>query len=600
MSLDEPYPLPREALERALAALTAGVPYKAALEALLLELDDEAADRLMQLQREARGTWFLALRVPAPEQVPARALVLGNALSGTGVTLARHGFDVTFLDSSPLRLAWAKARSAALAPHSDTRTLLADGGARLSFEERAFELVVQEDGLPTPARGWGHDLTELRRITRGELLVVADNRLGYKRSTGRRGRFDVPSPLAYLGRVLRGPERTLAGYRRLLRSREFAAPRSFALYPHASEFTFLVGLDARTPSLELGPKERANRAKLAAHELGLFPVLAPSFALLASRSELAPRPARWDALLAGIERATGERCGVLEHVVATRGNTALLLTRAEASADSGAWCIHVGLSAAQCAQLGTHARMLRHVAAHHPRCPVPQLLFDGELEGLRVTVERRARGLTAPQLTGELAATRRTLDALALALAGLAARPARELDEAEFERLLGARFDVVAAHCGHSGTRAALEHLRGSAREEWLGLRFPLVVQHADLRSKHVQVERDGGLVALLDWGSAEEADLPGFDLLHYLLHERKQAEGLAATAMWQLALEPQRLRDWERAALQSYASALELPTGYFPALARVYPVLVAAMAERHWDYSRPRWLRRQFGIGAP
>jgi hypothetical protein len=26
--------------------------------------------------------------------------------------------------------------------------------------------------------------------------------------------------------------------------------------------------------------------------------------------------------------------------------------------------------------------------------------------------------------------------------------------------------------------------------------------------------------------------------------------------------------------------------------------VLVAAMAERHWDFSRPRWLRRQFGIG--
>lgn len=600
MRLDEPYPLPREALESALAALAAGVPYKAALEALLLELDDEAADRLMQLQREARGAWFLALRVPEPGAAPARALVLGNALSGTSVTLARHGFEVTHLDSSPLRLAWAKARGDALAPGSNTRTLLADGGTRLPFEEGAFELVVQEDGLPAPARGWGHDVAELRRVARGELVVIADNRLGYKRSTGRRGRFDVPGPLAYLGRVLRGPERTLAGYRRLLRSSEFAAPRSFALYPHASEFTFLVGLDGRTPSLELGPKERANKAKLAAHTLGLFPVLAPSFALLASRTELAARPTRWDALLAGIERATGERRGALEHVVATRGNTALLLTRAEASGDGGAWCIHVGLSAAQCAQLETHARMLRHVAANHPRCPVPQLLLDGVVEGLRVTVERRARGLTAPQLTGALAATHRTLDALALALAGLVARPARELDEAEFERLLGARFDVVAAHCGASGTRAALERLRASVREEWLGLSFPLVVQHADLRSKHVQVEPDGRLVAVLDWGSAEEADLPGFDLLHYLLHERKQAEGLAARDMWRLALEPQRLRDWERAALQRYASALGLPPGYFPALARVYPVLVAAMAERHWDYSRPRWLQRQFGVGAP
>jgi hypothetical protein len=27
------------------------------------------------------------------------------------------------------------------------------------------------------------------------------------------------------------------------------------------------------------------------------------------------------------------------------------------------------------------------------------------------------------------------------------------------------------------------------------------------------------------------------------------------------------------------------------------YPVFVAAMAEATWDYSRPRWLHRQFGI---
>ncbi|MFM7296982.1 MAG: phosphotransferase, partial [Planctomycetota bacterium] len=191
-----------------------------------------------------------------------------------------------------------------------------------------------------------------------------------------------------------------------------------------------------------------------------------------------------------------------------------------------------------------------------------------------------------------------TLEDLSRALAELATAPARELDAEGFERLLGARFDVVSQHCGSAATRAALGQLRTEARGEWLGLSFPLVLQHADLRSKHVQVERDGRLVALLDWGSAEEADLPGFDLLHYLLHERKQAEGLSARAMWQLALEPQRLRDWERAALASHAAALGLSEAYFRALARVYPVIVAAMAERHWDYSRPRWLERQFGIG--
>lgn len=598
MSLGEPAPVPRAALERALAALACKTPYKAALEALLLELDDEAADRLMQLQREARGTWLLALGAPLSGATKARALFVGNALSGAHVPLAHHGFEVTLLDSNALRLRWARLRGEALSPSCPPLAIVADGGARLPFDDGAFDLVVSEDGLPARERGWGHDLAELARVCRGELVLIADNRLGYKRSTGRRGVFDVPSPAEFLRRALAGPERTLGGYRRLIRSVGFAHTRALALYPHASEFTFVVGLDSASPKLELGPKERENSVKLLAHSLGLFRWLTPSFAVLGARRDVAGAPPRWARLLKALETATGERGAELEHVVATRGNSALLLTRARGAEDAGAWCVHIGLSAAQRSQLATHARLLRKLAAEHPRCPVPQLLFAGEVEGVQLTVERRARGLTAPQLTGKLDATRRTLDDLSRHLAALVCTSAHALDEAGFERLLGARFDIVSEHCGDAGTRDALAQLRAEAREEWLGLRFPLVVQHSDLRSKHVQVERDGRVVALLDWGSAEDADLPGFDLLHYLLHERKQADGLSARAMWQLALEPQRLRDWERAALETHAAALGLERGYFPALARVYPVIVAAMAERHWDFSRPRWLRQQFGIG--
>ncbi len=599
MNVPAPDPLPHAALERALAALAGGVPYKTALEALLLELDDEAADRLMQLQREARGTWLLALCTPRSGATRARALFVGNALSGAHVPLSHHGFEVTLLDSSALRLRWARLRSEALSPGSSTLEVMADGGARLPFEDGAFDLVVQEDGLPARERGWGHDLAELARVCRGEFVLIADNRFGYKRSTGRRGVFDVPSPAEFLRRALAGPERTLAGYRKLVERAGFARARAFSLYPHASEFTFVVGVDDTTPKLEIGPKERENSAKLLAHSLGLFRWFTPSFAVVGARREVSDSKPRWSRLLEAIERATGERGAELEHVVATRGNSALLLTRARGAGDEGAWCVHIGLSAAQRSQLATHARFLRKLAAEHPHCPVPQFLLAGEVEGVHLTVERRARGLTAPQLTGDLTAARRTLDDLSRTLATLVSAPARALDEAGFERLLGTRFDVVAAHCGDEDTRAALARLRAEARDEWLGLRFPLVVQHADLRSKHVQVERDGRVVALLDWGSAEDGDLPGFDLLHYLLHERKQAEGLDARAMWRLALEPERLRDSERAALERHASLLGVEERYFGALSRIYPVLVAAMAERHWDYSRPRWLRRQFGLGA-
>ncbi|MBM3991612.1 MAG: methyltransferase domain-containing protein [Planctomycetes bacterium] len=595
MSIDEPTPLPRPALERALAKLARGSPYRAAFESLLLELDDEAADRLMQLSREARGAWFLALCTPDLERGPARALCIGNALSGASIPLAAHGFEVTLFDRSPLRLRFAQARNAALVPGGSTETVVAQTSARLPFEAGAFDLVVQEDALDAPA----HELDELARVCRGEVVLIADNRLAYKRSTGRRGVFDVPSPLAFARRALRGPGRTLGGYRKRLERSGIARPRCFALYPHASEFTFLVGLDAAGPRLELGPKERANSLKLLAHSLGLFPWLTPSFALIGTRGESSGAAPRWSRLLAAIERATGERGAELEHVVATRGNSAVLLTRGARDHAAGAWCVHIGLSAAQRDQLSTHARTLQHIASAHPACPVPQFLLEGVHEGVYVTVERRARGLTAPQLTGELAATRRTLEDLVPALEGLVASAPRELDGACFERLLGARFDIVSRTCASEATRAALEHLRATAREQWIGLRFPLVVQHADLRSKHVQVERDGRLVALLDFGSAERADLPGFDLLHHMLHERKQAERLSSRAMWRLALEPRHWRDFERAALERYAAALALPEGYFAALARVYPVLVAAMAERHWDYSRPRWLERQFGVGA-
>jgi aminoglycoside phosphotransferase (APT) family kinase protein len=573
------------------------MPYKRALEALLLELDDEAVDRFTQLQREARGTWLLALRVPQGERA-ARALLLGNALSGTSIVLAQHGFEVTLFDRSELRMQWAVERNAALSTGPRTRTALASGSHDLPFSDGEFDLVVQEDGLPSASRGWGHDLAELRRICAGELVVIADNRFAYKRSSGRRGVFDIPGPLAFLRRAVWSDERTLAAQRRLARARGFAPPRAFALYPHASEYTFVVGLDGAGPALELGPKERANKLKLGAHALGLFPWLAPSFAVISARDEVAATPPRWQRLLAQLAERTGERGATLEHVVATRGNSALLLTRGANDGDEGAWCVHIGLSAAQRSQLATHGRTLRELANSHPACPVPQWLAEGEFEGVFTTVERRARGLTAPQLTGDLAATRRTLDGLVEALASLVVTREHVLDEASFEALLGRRFDGVAAYAGAAVTVAELDRMRERARRAFVGMRIPLVVQHADLRSKHVQVERDGRLLALLDWGSAERADLPYFDLLHYLLHERKQADGLTAREMWRLALEPARLRDWERAALARYAGLLGLRPEFCTALADLYPVLVAAMAERHWDFSRPRWLRRQFGIG--
>jgi aminoglycoside phosphotransferase (APT) family kinase protein len=596
------------ALQRAVAALEKGAAFKTAYEALLLEISDDTADRLMQLQREARGTWLVLLRAVAPKEGEPRALLIGDALSGTSVPLGHAGFRTTLYDRSARRLRFAELRNRALTPGDEVRTMLRRDETRLPFEDGEFELVVQEAPLDARDGDLANAVAERQRVCRGEWVWIADNRFAYKRSSGRRGVFRVPSPIEYARKVLHpGGERSLAGYREASAAPDFAPPRSFALYPDAREFTYVVGLDGAPPSLEVGPKERDNKLKLLGASLGLFPLFTPSFALLATRREHAHAPPRVERLLDALAERTGEARGELEHVVATRGNTALLMTRRKtpdgAGPESrledrrGEWCVHIGLSAAQRSQLATHARFLELISRRFPAVPVPQPLFCGELDGLYLTCERRASGLTAPQLTGDLAATRAMLGDAARMLAELVVEPARPMDEADFESLVARRFALVERYCGHADTAANLRRMLERARASLLGRTFPRVIYHADLRSKHIQVDAHGRIVALLDWGSGEERDLPYFDLLHLIAHERKQAEGWDAKRAWALVRERTDLRAYERAALDDYSARLGLDDEYRRAIEGFYPVLVAAMAESHWDFSRPRWLRRQFGI---
>lgn len=591
-----------EPLLRAIAAIEGGRSFRAAYEQLLLESSEDDADRWMQIQREARGTWMHLLRVPTSPPRRERALFVGNALSGAHTPLAEFGFDVTLFDTSAERLRFAQLRNAALVsaaagPHS-THIVHARGERRLPFEDRAFELVVQEDGVPAAERGWHHDLDELRRVCSAQLLVIADNRWAYKRSTGRRGVFEVPTPWRYArGLVQRSPERTLSGYRALLSSREFSPPEAFALYPHAREFTFVVGLDHNLPRLEVGPRERRNRWKVIARSIGLFPWLVPSFALISTRKSTPSADRRIDRVLARLAELTGEPQPQVEHLVATRGNSSVVLTRAQGEDERGGWCVHIGMSAAQRSQLHRHFATLSDVTRDHRACPVPAPLYEGELDGLYVTCERRARGVTATQLTGRLDATRRTLADLATMLAALTLEAPSEIDEHTFEQHIARRVQLVMEKAPSESTRRTLTRMLSEARRGFLGERVPRVLQHSDLRSKHVQVESDGRVTAVLDWGSSQRGDLPYFDLLHYVAHERKQAEGWTPERMWRLVRERVDLRDFERAALDAYALRLGLSEKYCRAVEALYPALVAAMVETHWDYSRPRWLERQFGI---
>lgn len=591
-----PDPLRPGDFEPAFAAQVRGVPFKAALEELLLALDEIPADRLMQILGEGRGAWLPLLRVYGGE-----LLFIGNSLSGSITPLCNAGFRVTVIDPSFERARFARFRDEA---HSPGRTLniVADHSKRLMFTDGAFDAVVQETGLPGRRSMFAHGAKELARVCRGEVLLIGDNRLGYKRSTGRRSILYVPTPTEYARAVI-GPasgERTLLGYRHALSTPGFSRPRAFALYPHRNDFTHIVAIDEKTPELTVGPMEKKNRFKLIARSVGLFPVFTPSFALFSARDAIAAHPTRMQRILGEIAERTGDPVPEVEQIVATRGNSAVVHTALPGASevhDPGRWTLHVPLSPKNTPQTGRHFESLRTLRARFPEVPVPEPLLFGRVDGVMLSCERRARGWTAPQHSGDHPRIARMLRDASAHFARLVVRPPAELTPEDFEREIGARIALVSRYASVPSTIENLARLSDAMRERLIGRKIARVFFHADLRAKHVQIDLDGRVLAYLDWGTAEDEALPYFDLVHLVVHERKQEARISAGDAWRIVRERNELRDFEREALDSYARAVEIDDDTVRAFEELYPVFVAAMAMKNWDFVRPRWLHRQFGM---
>lgn len=587
-------------LSATIERLEAGGDYKEALEALLLGIDEARASQLDLFLRESRGAWLLCSRA-----APGRALFCGDALSGTALALARLGFAVTLFDSSAERLRYGRARNAALGPATGPGPTAILGGdtPRLPFRSGSFALVVVEGGLPGRPR---YSLDECRRVCAGELALIADNRLGYKLSTGHRGAFRIPGAGEFVRRALwpRNGERTLAGYHRALADPDYDAPRSFALYPHGRDFSFVARCErgGAGPHLPIGPKERANRLKVLGHRAGLFPVFTSTYAVLTARRGGAAIASRLERILGELAERTSEPVPTAETLVATRGNSAVVLTEvtgADPTSPDGRWAVHVPLSPRQELRVRRNYRRLVEMRTRFPGFPHAEPLFEGRLADFYLTCQRRLPGITAPQISGRREFVERMVRDVSARLSEVVADAATTIDEERFEQQVGARFDLVSSHAAPTSTVRALARMRDEARERLLGQSAPNVLYHADLRSKHVQVQPNGELVALLDWGSSERSDLPYFDLLNLLVHERQHDDGLDGAGAWRVFREGHALRDYEHAALDGYARALGLGADYCAAITAMFPVLVGGMAEKHWDFSRPRWLLRLFGVGA-
>lgn len=570
----------------------AGAPFKDNYEALLRELPAEVADRLTQLQKESRAAWLFEL--PRGEQ----ALLVGNALSGLVQPLASVGFQVTLLDPWADRAELALDAAEAVVP-TRVRRVPWTGRVPLPFGDRSFDLVIDEE-LPTD-RSW---LDELRRVCDGELLVQGDNRWGYKRSSGRYWDYRVPGPIEYLreGLAPGHGERSLGAYRRSLSDPEFAEPRAYALYPHRRDFAHVVALDASHPSLCIGPAERRNPPKIWAQRLGLFRHLTPSFALLLQRRERIPLPVRIDTILTELAERIGEPAPRAEHLIGTRGNTALIQTRLPGASPEdprGRWTLHVPLCVHHGPALDRHIESLRRVAEQFPEVPVPEALFAGELDGVWLTCERRLGGEASHHWIGAHPAADRLIRSASKNLAALVTRATTPLDSREFAELVEDRLEVLLRGDLSERSKRALEALVSQAKEVLLGSSLPRMLVHGDLRAKHVQATSEGQPLGYLDWGTARGDDLPGYDLVHLLVHNRKQRHGERDDEAWRKLRERRGIRPSEREALEGYFDSLGIDEASADALLSLYPLFVGHTAEAHWPFSRPAWFEKHFDLDA-
>ena len=574
-----PWPLESNDLAHFFERLEAGVEFRPAFEELLCELPLQRAERLMLITRQGRAGWLPLLRTDT-----GRALVLGNALSGAGLGLAQAGWTVCLRDDNPERLSFARARAADLRLELETELSL--GERQLPHADESFDLVLSDGDTDTGA-------SELARVARGEVVLIADNRYAYKRSVGVHGEFQVRSPIEYLQSLFKRGGKSLSDYSRELTEAGLIGIRPHSLYPHSADFTFCVSLASGGPTLPIGPKERANKLKIIGERFGLFPLLTPSFALISHKPRAKLLRPLADRLLHEALESENETVSTLEHLVATRGNNALLL-----SGGSRPLAIHMPLETRQQVQVKRHLATLTALREEFPSLPVPRPVRELHLGDAWCAVEERLGGWTAGQICGDQQKVSKMLGDVAEHFAGLITRPAQEFTEADFEHLIGERVRRVSMKAPDKETKAALIEMEALAREQLIGACFPLMRSHGDLRSKHVQVDQDGGVLGYLDWGATEERDLPLFDLLHLIINERKQEALITIGDAWRGYCSGDAApREHERAAMDAYSRHLELPIEVQKSIEGLYPLFVADAAEKNWDYSRPRWIMRQFGL---
>jgi aminoglycoside phosphotransferase (APT) family kinase protein len=221
----------------------------------------------------------------------------------------------------------------------------------------------------------------------------------------------------------------------------------------------------------------------------------------------------------------------------------------------------------------------------------------GEADGFWLTCERRLPGWASNHFVTSRESADPILEQMADHLALLAVRAAQPLSDEDFARTIDPLFDDTLRAVRDAALRGELARRREEARRQLVGRSLPLVLAHGDVRSKHVQVDEHGRVLGYYDFGTVIDPTLPGLDLMHRIVHDRKQLEGTSDGATSRELSDPQRLRIGERRALERYARNLGLDARALQAVALIYPVFVGAVIERYSPFVRPDWFRHTFGV---
>jgi aminoglycoside phosphotransferase (APT) family kinase protein/SAM-dependent methyltransferase len=227
--------------------------------------------------------------------------------------------------------------------------------------------------------------------------------------------------------------------------------------------------------------------------------------------------------------------------------------------------------------------------------PTPDLYGDRVVHGVRVFVEERLPGVNGAQLTDDRATRARTYADLAEHLSSLVLER-RIADDALLDRVLLAHARFVASRVRDAGVSDLILRVAANAAARLRGREIPVVIAHGDLRAKHCLVNPQGEVTGILDWGTLRSPNLPLYDLLHFIVHDRKQQKDESLNAATIRALHPRQFLDIEEAAIRDYCRRLGLDDSVRRACELVYPIEVPATTMSHWDFDRPRWVEVNFG----